>query len=128
MDCCKIPLVFFHHELHFALLHILWDDGCGNDTKSSHCFNSLLCFLCIVEFIFRIRSPETGTFHLQLCVFFFPYRCKIVKTWLLTCFVLLFFELTEDSSVVDMVLLDLPCGLDIIWISGFTIWRCERCA
>ena len=36
-----------------------------------------------------------------------------------------FLSMTENSNMVEMVLLGLPCCLDLVWIVCFTIWRCQ---
>ena len=32
-------------------------------------------------------------------------------------------NMTENTRMVEMVLLDLPCFMDLVWIGGFPIWR-----
>lgn len=39
-------------------------------------------------------------------------------------FSILFVKIAENSQVVDMVLLDLPSGMDRLRINSIAIWRC----
>ena len=50
--------------------------------------------------------------------------CLTIKstTYIVTKFSILFVKIAENSQVVDMVLLDLPCGVDHLRINSIAVW------
>jgi len=124
MDFGEVLLVHVFHVLHTVLLHLLWHDDCGCHTKSPCCFCCCCCILWNLEPLLRICHSTTCKYY-QIAYII----CKKIQD--LWCSHFYFssanFFVTEHSCVVEMVLLGMPCGLDLIWVACFTVWRHNRC-
>jgi ABC-type multidrug transport system permease subunit len=48
----------------------------------------------------------TNCFHSS-----FPFFCLTLRS--------------EGADLVEVVLLDMPCGVDAVWAGGVTVWRCD---
>lgn len=60
MDSYQVLLVSVLHVCHLVILHILWDDVSGGNTKPQYCFNSFISILCNMESFLRIFNPSNG--------------------------------------------------------------------
>ncbi|XLT81845.1 hypothetical protein HN873_003598, partial [Arachis hypogaea] len=54
VECEETLLVYIFYVFHILLLHLLWNDGCGSNTKPPYWFHSGCCFLWNMERLFRI--------------------------------------------------------------------------
>lgn len=116
-------MVSILHVLHIALLHLLWYDGCGSDTKSPCCFYCGCCILCNLESLFRICRPET-------CKYLYRVHCERLFQWMYVICILTVFScllITEHSNMVEMVLLGMSSCMDHLWIGCISIWRYNYC-
>lgn len=116
---CQILLVPFLHVLHFVILHILRHDGGGSNSKLQHvhcCFHRILYH---VEPFLRISNTVNCKW-----TNFSKISSQIILKPLI--FLIWLFLSTENSYMVEMVLLDMPGCMDAQWVGYLTVWGCIR--
>lgn len=122
MECCQILLVSVFHVLHIIVLHLLWHDDCSCDTKPPDFFHSFLCILWSLEPLLRIHSPTNCKYYIIFSIYKYTSITKLLSFFLSH---LSTWSKTEDPYMVEMVLLGMSGGLDLVWFGYFTIWRCK---
>ncbi|KAH1066539.1 hypothetical protein J1N35_031526 [Gossypium stocksii] len=109
-------MVHILHVFHIAVLYLLWHDDHGYNTKLPRCWNHFHCILWALESLHRIHSPSHGN----------PLNLSSWGESLLLLFASFFtlpmVKFAENSDVVEVELLDLPGGLDFVWIDSVTVW------
>lgn len=113
VDGFKVFLVLLCKFLFIPVLHVLWNDDNGYCTKSTSGSRHCIIFLYTFRSLLRILYPKTSKLNLyfpdiQMLIFCYNILMPVI--------------FSENSQVVDMVLLDLPFSMDNVWINSITIW------
>lgn len=102
MVCGEVLVVLILHVLFDNVLHLLRDDDNSYHPKPQRCLNHSSSFLHALEPLQRLHDPIQGTLLVKLTFSFSRNTYVLIDST------------TEDSPVVEMVLLGKSSGMDTI--------------